>query len=184
MNSNTSNINLSLSKMLIQYRSMQHASTSKTPAEMFIGRKLSTRLDLIIPVKEEKNVEQNNLCKYYLSGERVACRNYSTGGKWKFGRITEKLGKLHYKILLDDGRSWTRHINQIRSIGENTPALNASQYDNSYWNDEGQRPCPDVTSANTPASPQSDSDNTSDVVQPTQRRSTRIRKKPDWYEAK
>ena len=46
------------------------------------------------------------------------CRNYRGKGKWKIGRVKKKLGKLHYLILLDDGREWKRHINQISKIGE------------------------------------------------------------------
>lgn len=40
--------------------------------------------------------------------------------KWKFGTISERLGKLHYLVNLDGGRKWRRHINQIRGIGEST----------------------------------------------------------------
>lgn len=39
-----------------------------------------------------------------------------------FGKIIEWIGKLHYKIQLDDGQVWERHINQIYAIGEKTPA--------------------------------------------------------------
>jgi len=37
--------------------------------------------------------------------------------KWRFGYVFAKLGKLHYKVKLDDGRLWKRHIDQIRSTG-------------------------------------------------------------------
>lgn len=134
MNCNSSNINLALSKTLLQYRSMSHALTNKTPAELFIGRKLWTRLDLIRPTKEESIVNQYKTKRFFEYEERVACRNYTVGGKWKFGKVTEKLGKLHYRIRLDDGRSWTRHINQMRPIGENTPIVGNFQNDNFYWN--------------------------------------------------
>ncbi|XP_076545697.1 uncharacterized protein LOC143305547 [Osmia lignaria lignaria] len=30
------------------------------------------------------------------------------------------LARLHYKVKLDDGRIWKRHVNQMREIGENT----------------------------------------------------------------
>lgn len=112
---------------------MTHAFTNKSPAEMFIGRQLSTRLDLLRPTKNENPTRQNKSSRSLSCGERVACRNYSSEGKWKFGRIIEELGRLHYKILLDDGRSWTRHINQIRSIGENTPTNSDSHIENYCW---------------------------------------------------
>lgn len=34
-----------------------------------------------------------------------------------FGKIKQRLGKLHYLIDLDDGRQWRRHIDQLRSVG-------------------------------------------------------------------
>lgn len=200
MNCNTANINLALSKMLMQYRSMPHALTNKSPAEMFIGRKLSTRLDLIRPIREEKCIEKSKLSRYLLCGERVACRNYSTEGKWKFGKVKEKLGKLHYKILLDDGRSWTRHINQIRSIGGDTPTVNSHQENNDfYWNtnetqsqnqnavpqtNESNQPLSNNEQENVPASSQLESNNASDSAEQIVRRSNRVRKKPDYYIAK
>lgn len=133
MNCDTSKLSLALSQMLLQYRAMTHAATNKSPAEMFIGRRLSTRLDLLRPTEEENTTSQNKSSRALSCGERVACRNYSSGEKWKFGRIVEKLGRVHYKISLDDGRSWTRHINQIRSIGENTPTDSASHTENYFW---------------------------------------------------
>lgn len=51
MNCNPRNVNVVLSKLLLQYRSMLHALTNKSPAEMFLGRKLCTRLDLIRPIE-------------------------------------------------------------------------------------------------------------------------------------
>lgn len=34
--------------------------------------------------------------------------------------VIEKLGSLHYKVCLDDGRIWKRYASQVRKIGENT----------------------------------------------------------------
>lgn len=132
MNCDSWNINLALSKTLLQYRSISHALTNKTPAELFIGRKLWTRLDLIRPTKEESIVNQNETKKFFEYKKKVACRNYTAEGKWKLGQIIQRLGKLHYRIRLDDGRSWTRHVNQMRPIGENTPIVENSQNDNFY----------------------------------------------------
>ncbi|XP_024893887.1 uncharacterized protein LOC112468774 [Temnothorax curvispinosus] len=57
----------------------------------------------------------------FKEGERVSCRNYLGVDKWMFGKVVERIGKLHYKIKLDDGRIWKRHINQMRTIGNRTP---------------------------------------------------------------
>ncbi|XP_055585152.1 uncharacterized protein LOC129738003 [Uranotaenia lowii] len=49
-------------------------------------------------------------------GVRVAARDYLNMEKWKYGVVSEKLGELHYHIRLDDGRTWKRHIDQIREV--------------------------------------------------------------------
>lgn len=54
-------------------------------------------------------------------GNRVAVREYIHSDKWLFGHVEDKLGALHYHVKLDDGRTWKRHIDQIREIGSNTP---------------------------------------------------------------
>lgn len=118
---------------------MPHATTNKSPAELFLNRKLRIHLDLIIPSEQAENTESNTHIPtiFFTCGEREACRNYTKNSKWKFGEITSRLGKLHYKILLDDGRSWIRHLNQMRPIGKNTPIVNDSASNTNYWETEG-----------------------------------------------
>ncbi|XP_011862670.1 PREDICTED: uncharacterized protein K02A2.6-like [Vollenhovia emeryi] len=120
MDANTANVHEKLCKMLLQYRSAPHATTNKSSAELFIGRQMRTRLDLLFPIKEESKVLGQD-SKRFMIGERVAGRNYIGRDKWKFGEIKNSCGKLHYLITLDDGRIWRRHVNQMRSIGQATP---------------------------------------------------------------
>ncbi|XP_011873664.1 PREDICTED: uncharacterized protein K02A2.6-like [Vollenhovia emeryi] len=131
-NCNSLNLNVVLSKTLLQYRITPHATTNKSPAEMFLNRKLRTRLDLIRLDKQIENAASDlQACnKEFICGERVACRNYTKDSKWKFGTIAKRIVKLHYNIALDDGRSWKRHVNQMRSIGKDTPIVND---DNTYY---------------------------------------------------
>lgn len=77
------NIDLMLSKLLLQYRIMPRTVTNKSPAEMFLNRKLHTRLDLIIPTKENKieAIDTSKIIKSFSFRERVACRNYFRGKK-------------------------------------------------------------------------------------------------------
>lgn len=191
-----SNVNLALSQILVQYRSMAHALTNKSSAEMFLGRKLRTRLDFVLPTKEKIISNQDEIKNFFSKGERVACRNYSSGENWKFGRIVARLSKLHYKIVLDDDRSWTRHVNQMRAIGENTLTDNYSQNE-SYCRDiietavvnqniprieEVQQPPrqPDEVQITTPASPQGKPDRNTNSFQQTQQRSNRVKKRPNY----
>lgn len=79
MKCDSANINLVLCNLLLQYRSMPHATTNKSPAELFIGRKICTRLDLIFPEKGEKKIDNNynKSIRIFSYKERVACRDYS-----------------------------------------------------------------------------------------------------------
>jgi len=163
---------------------------------MFLNRKISTRLDLMIPI-HNNSIEHNNSTgnlKTFACGERVACRNYSGSVKWKFGIVSARKGKLHYSISLDDGRSWERHANQMHRIGENTPT-SCLENDHYYWDiEESREPeCPSNSSApNTEstsdaprnAAPVSLQSNTcvearSELEAP--RRSTRYKKRPEFF---
>jgi len=71
---------------------------------------------------ENEHIENKHTSTFFNVGKRVSCRNYLGIDKWTFGNVIERIGKLHYKIKLDDGRIWKRHVNQMRAIGNNTLA--------------------------------------------------------------
>ncbi|XP_011876481.1 PREDICTED: uncharacterized protein K02A2.6-like, partial [Vollenhovia emeryi] len=123
MRSNSSNMHILLQQILMQYRNTSHAATGKSPAELMFARRLRTRLDLLLPTEKECiQTESKPVPIVFEVGKRVSCRNYLGHEKWCFGKVKERIGKLHYQIQLDDGRIWKRHINQMRAIGEKTPA--------------------------------------------------------------
>lgn len=103
------NIQVAL-QILLQYRNAQQATTGKSPAELMFSRKLRTRLDLLFPTKEERR-DDTEVSFSFKEGERVSCRNYLGKEKWGFGKVSKRLGKLHYSVEMDDGRMWKRHIN-------------------------------------------------------------------------
>ncbi|XP_029168404.1 uncharacterized protein LOC114938586 [Nylanderia fulva] len=175
---------------------MPHASTNKTPAEMFLNRKISTRLDLMIPQNSNLNTHYDTIenVKTFACGERVACRNYSGGEKWKFGVVSARKGKLHYTIHLDDGRSWERHVNQMRKIGKDTPTT-CLENDHYYWDSEQSREpvrsnspvtldtenSPEVLEKVAPVSSQTNQDVNRETILETQRRSARTKRRPDFF---
>jgi len=121
MRSNTSNTHVMLQQILIQYRNTTRPATGKSPAELMFARNLRTRLDLLLPTENEY-IENEHVPTFFNVGKRVSCRNYVGKDKWIFRNVIERIGKLLYKIKLDDGRIWKKHVNQIRAIGKNTPA--------------------------------------------------------------
>ena len=105
---------------LTQYRVTPHCTTGVAPSEKMFNRKIHTYYNTCVPSKEKRysNANADKRIREIAVGKRVQCRNYSGGPKWKQGRIAQRIGKLHYKIMLDDGRTWERHIDQILRSGE------------------------------------------------------------------
>lgn len=100
-------------------------TTKKSPSELMFGRQIRSRLDFIkLVIQSKTNINRYKVVRNFHKGERVSCRDYTGKQKWRFGRIHAKLGTLHFLIRLDDGRSWKRHVNQMRSIGNATPKEN------------------------------------------------------------
>nr|CAI5818050.1 unnamed protein product [Callosobruchus analis] len=114
--------NLELCKFLLQYRRTPHIITGKSPSELMFGRQIRSRLDWMKPEINDDHVTYNTgkQIRELELGTRVAVRDYLYE-KWKFGFINKRIGKLHYTIELDDGRTWKRHIDQIRLIGQEPP---------------------------------------------------------------
>uniref|UniRef100_A0A182PW13 RNA-directed DNA polymerase n=1 Tax=Anopheles epiroticus TaxID=199890 RepID=A0A182PW13_9DIPT len=112
-----SDVNINLQNILWAYRRTIHPSIGKSPAMAVFGRQLKSRLDLMIPgteIKRPDNVKGRTTRSFEVE-DRVAARDFmSNTEKWRFGKVTEKIGILHYKIHLDDGRLWKRHIDQLR----------------------------------------------------------------------
>lgn len=79
-------------------------------------------------------IPHNKQYKIIQKGDRVRCRNYQLGNNWVFGEIKKRVGKLHYIILLDDGRIRKHHINQIRLIREQLPSRMSISVENRYAN--------------------------------------------------
>ena len=69
---------------------------------------------------------------FFCAEESVKCRNYIGKDKWRFGKIKNREGKLHYIIEMDDGKVWRRYIDQISKVGEKVKT-NYVKNDFCYW---------------------------------------------------
>ncbi|XP_060074282.1 uncharacterized protein K02A2.6-like [Ylistrum balloti] len=73
-----------LANFLLAYRNSKHMTTNESPAKLFMGRNLPSRLDLIKPdVRRRVNEQQwkqeskrRVLCRSFSVGEKVAVRDY------------------------------------------------------------------------------------------------------------
>ncbi|CAH0559587.1 unnamed protein product [Brassicogethes aeneus] len=121
-----------ISRFLISFRNTEHTVTKMTPAELMIGRKLKTRLDLLRkPSVNEENedyavenmekrrekviTESKGGKRSFEIKEEVMARDYRKVNKklWIEAKIEKKLGKSVYLCRTRDNLLWKRHVDQI-----------------------------------------------------------------------
>ena len=130
-----------LQAFLLRYRSTPHTTTGLTPSTLMLGRDLRTRLDLLRPELlervEEKQAQQtryHNLhCKRreLAPGTAVWARNWREGATWIRGHVRDCLGPVSYRVELENGQSWRRHIDHLRERFEDNPTDSSSAVDDS-----------------------------------------------------
>ena len=127
-------VSAQIAKYLLVYRNTPHSTTGEPPSLMLMGRRLRTRLDLLIP-SVGKHVEARQYSamvsptahrglRQFLAGDPVLARNYGKGEKWMPGVITEVLGSPHYMVEVS-GNLWKRHVDQLLSRAVNDDHLNS-----------------------------------------------------------
>ena len=105
-------------------RLAKHHSTGVSPAELLLGRRPHTRLDLLRPNTagrvEERQQQQKQQhdsrakVRVLKAGETVLVKNYGSGCRWLPGRIMEASGPVSFSVRLEDGRLRRCHRDQIR----------------------------------------------------------------------
>ena len=130
---------------MLLYRTTPHSTTNESPSVLLFGRKLRTKLDMLIP-SVDSNVEkkQNKIMeqtahrgfRLFSRGDRVQVRNYGLGPKWKKGVVQNVLGKYHYSIMVDD-RKVKRHVDQML-------ACSSESEENCSSESEGENSCAEV----------------------------------------
>ncbi|XP_055347368.1 uncharacterized protein K02A2.6-like [Paramacrobiotus metropolitanus] len=114
-----------LRQFLWRYRSAPHATTGQSPAELFIGRKLRSTLDLLVPVmataternreRYQKNFDKRTKSKEFHSGQLVLVRDYRLNRTvdWISGKLVRRYGTKVWDVKVGD-LMWRRHVNQMR----------------------------------------------------------------------
>ena len=115
---------------LLTYRNTPHSTTGKSPAMLLYGRRLRTRLDLMLPsVNNQVYKSQNNVMKRteehpvrtFVVGDTVLARNFQRGEKWCYGTVEKVLGERHYVVKVEmqgENLSWKRHVDQLMKVPE------------------------------------------------------------------
>ena len=113
-----------LSSFLLSYRTTPHSTTGVSPCELFLGRRLRTRLDLLLPDIRRKVTEKQLSQKIahdrhasprgLLVGQRVMARNMRPGERWVPATVLSKQGPVSYLVQRPSGEYWKRHIDHLR----------------------------------------------------------------------
>lgn len=123
-----------IQNFLLMYRSTPHATTNRAPCELFLGRKVRTRLDLIQPNVEEQVFDQQvrqkdhhdlqAKCRDFEVGTKVMVKDRRPGSAtWIPGKITCKNGPLTYVVSVPGDRSWKCHVDQLKECLEESSAV-------------------------------------------------------------
>ncbi|KAI5721049.1 hypothetical protein M8J77_015290 [Diaphorina citri] len=100
--------------ILFHYRNTPIAE-GKSPAELHVGRTLRSKLHMLQPSTRSMPPDPVAVnTREFQVGQRVLSRHYLGADKWKTGTITERLGRIHYSVKLDNGPVVKRHVNQLK----------------------------------------------------------------------
>ncbi len=114
-----------LDRFLLTYRSTKHATTGCTPASLFMGRELRTRLSLVRPdlratVSNKQSDQKTSHDKHsrqfreFFPGDDVLVKDVRENEKWWPSTVAERTAPKSYIVILKDGRVWKRHVDLMR----------------------------------------------------------------------
>ena len=118
------NLETQILHFLFGYRITPHGTTGVTPAELLLGRRPRSRLNLLHPDISER-VRQRQLNqkvghdghsrqRELSAGQTVWVRNPGTGRQLFPGAISQVLSPQRFQVSLEDGRVVDRHIDHVR----------------------------------------------------------------------
>ena len=112
-----------LAKVLLTYRVTPQSTTGQAPAELLLGRRPRTRLDLLKPKmaerverKQQQQKERHDArskSRTFRIGDSVFLKNFAGSG-WLPGKVLETSGPVSFHVLLEDGRCKRCHQDQLR----------------------------------------------------------------------
>ena len=118
-------MNTRLAKVLFSYRILPQGTTGVSPAELLLGRRPRTRLDLVRPntagrvedkqLQQKKQHDSKAKARTFQQGQTVFVKNFSGGCRWLPGRIIELSGPVSCRVRLEDGRLRRCHQDHLRS---------------------------------------------------------------------
>ena len=116
-----------ISRFLFSYRNTPQGTTLATPAELLLGRKPRSPLDLLKPdlhrrvedhqESQKEAHDQHSRLRSLKPGDPVYAKNFghdATINQWLSGHIEQQNGPHGFRVLLQDGRVIRRHLDHLR----------------------------------------------------------------------
>ena len=116
------NVQEKLSKCLFAYRITPHSTIGLPPAQLLMGRRPRSPLDMLFPdvgktvekaqEKQKKYHDNSKKLRIFSVGDKVLAKNFrSSRPKWLVGEVVKVSGPLSYVIKLTNGR---RHVDYVK----------------------------------------------------------------------
>lgn len=117
-------IHTKIARFLFHYRISPQSTTGVSPAELLMGRRLRSTLDLLKPDLEKRVANQQDKQKQahdmgtkdrqLKEGEEVYAQNFGPGEKWLPATVVKVHGPRVFEVeLREDKRLWRRHIENL-----------------------------------------------------------------------
>ena len=181
-----------IARFLFAYRNTPHSTTGVSPAELLMGRKLRSPLDLLKPdlhfrvegrqEKQKQYHDKSSRQRSFAIGDLVFVNNFSRSSAdlWLPGQVIVATGPRAFQVKIFDGRIVRRHVDhmRIRTAPVAQKELGELQgFDFEFPKGPVDQPDPD-TPPSTPVSPRTRPPRT---LPPPRNPSTRVRRQPDYF---
>ena len=189
VNDPASSIHRWIQNFLLSYRSTPHATTSSSPAKLFLQRELRTRLSLVTPDigfrvasrQDKMKCNHDKFAKFreIAVGDRVLARDHLSGQKWQAGTVIQQTSPASCQVQLNDGRNWRRHVDDLLQNTPSSAVTTSDQYITSDQSTEGVM-SPSIESCTPPPEESESVESSSTPFSPTPapRRSKHATKPP------
>jgi hypothetical protein len=141
--------------VLIAYRSTEHCSTQQTPAALFLGREMITQWDALLTVtprireareRQKRGYDASTREREFEAGDPVwMVDNTGRKPKWVPATVIESRGEAIYLVEMENGRTRTAHLDQLRRRVTSNPPSEALSDSGDGGNGDQATPSPTVS---------------------------------------
>jgi len=183
-----------LNKFLFKYRITPHTVTGVAPAELLMGRRLRSRLDLLKPdlsktvqgkqFQQKLSHDNEKAFRKLMEGDLVYVKDFSSAKpKWISGTIHESTGPVSYSVILSDGNIIRRHVDHIKARYQaESNVTDGTEFDLAFQPSSEPLQEPMNTEQSSSSDHPPTSDDTSETTVTPSLRPSRIRRPPTRFD--